>query len=57
MAFNIDTPTLEQICLIVLAIVARARPVFSLAFLARWLVPVLADCTQKNYKINRAYRY
>ena len=32
------------------------RPVFSLAFLARTLVPVLASYTQKKYKINPAYR-
>jgi hypothetical protein len=26
-----------------------------LLFLAHWLVPVVAACTQKNYKINRAH--
>jgi hypothetical protein len=32
------------------------RSVFLFAFLARAHVPILAGCTQKNYKINPPYR-
>jgi hypothetical protein len=36
--------------------IRRGRNPYScLLFLAHWLVPVVAACTQKNYKINRAH--